>query len=266
MKLLFRFVITIVSIFCICLSSCSSDSQSSHVREVFSYSEKSMIVKVPIRIEIAGGQGETDIYSWNLKKVGIEVTESIKGYKTEEELAPLFKYFKTGLKENSGTVTVTSVYKGDNGNVTGFADMKVYLPKKVAGLKITQKTGKVRVLDDLGCSLEIIGGSLDVEINSIDGCISSKVDSGSLRVSEGRLGSGTSIRTGRGNIKLKVDLEPSGSYDIRTGSGLVEINLPESLDVVINDQYQTEGNLAAGENPARMQVECDKGEIRISRY
>jgi len=260
-------LLAISAIMCASLSACSKSEATMQRREVTSYVGKSIPVKTPLRMEMDCENGSIDVFKWTNKEVRLEITESLNGMDTEESMKERLKDFDISADESDGMLKVKTQYHGGGRNITGEMNMKIYIPKKVKELKIKQKYGELRFLDDLNCNLDINGESIDIVLNSFEGCLKSKMKLGSLRISEGKLLNGSDVLIGKGNIRIKSDLEAGGEYSFATDSGIIELLLPESLKVLFETVNPIEAyDCDPGENPAKVRFVCKQGKIIANKY
>jgi hypothetical protein len=180
----------------------------------------------------------------------------------------MLENFKIATEKNGGRVVFNSEYKGSIKNPSDKSvDLKVYIPKKVDSIDIKLDTGTIKFFDDVRSEINLNVDSVNVDINKLIGRVIMVADMGDLRISGGKLESGSSIKTNFGNIRVKTELEETGEYYFGTNVGSIDLSLPEGTEFDV----EAKGSIRSNEfeqcfSGAKIKLESKMGDINLTRY
>ena len=265
----FKLLLIVAVALCTALSGCKgSVVENGPKKEVSAYSEKIIEADIPLQLVLDCENSSIEVYSWNRNEVKFEMTKRIKGRESKDNLFKLLNGFNIFTNKESGRINLICRYKGNSGK---FAEcllgLKVFIPKKTNRIDCTQKTGKLKFIDDLHCNLNINTDSVVVEINRLEGRLVYKTKSGDLRISAGVIETDSFAQAIDGNIRIKGQFREAGSYSFKTGTGIVGLCLPDDLNAAFENLGQVETcNFIKGDYPAKFKLESKIGKIEISKF
>ncbi len=265
LSLLFLIQISIVFL----LSSCGKqETEPMPRREVSIYSERTVSTVSPYRLAITCDYGNLEFYNWDRKEIKFEVTHKVRAGRTEEELQSMLEKFRIKTSEKNGNVSFLCGYNGKEGKYEDtFSLIRIFMPEKPGAVECKVAQGKMNFFDDLNCDLNLEVGKTEVEINRLKGVIKYTGKNGNLRISSGELNSNSSITTTTGNIRIKSDFETPGNYSLNTGTGIIELDIPSSLNAVFENNGRTDATEASsGEDCSQFLLKCGVGKIDIKRF
>ena len=257
-----------IVLFVIIVTGCSSNVNFVSKKVVSSYSEESIEVEYPLSINITGDSGNIEMFSWERDEVKFEITKKLRGIQPKEELTKMLEDFKISTEKDGKRVIFSSEYKGNIKNPSDKSvDLKVYIPKKVDFVDIDLNVGTIKFFDDIRSVVNLNVDSVNVDINKLIGKITMTAHMGNLRISEGRLESGSSVKTGLGNIIIKTELDEAGEYYFGTDVGNIELNLPEDSEFGV----EAKGSIRQNEfeqcfSGVKIKIESKMGDINLTRY
>jgi len=264
----FRLYLLEIVLFVFIFAGCSSNVNFVSKKVVSSYSEESVEVEYPLSIDITGDSGNIEMFSWDRDEVKFEITKKIRGIQPKEELTKMLENFKISTKKEGKRVVFRSEYKGNIKNPSDKSvDLKVYVPKKVDSVDINLNVGTIKFFDDIRGVINLDVDSVNVDINKLIGKIIMTAHMGNVRISEGRLESGSSVKTDFGNIIIKTELEETGEYYFRTEVGSIDLSLPEDSEFDV----EAKGSIRLNEfeqcfSGAKIKLESKMGDINLTRY
>lgn len=220
---------------CFLVVSCSSEV-GLPVRRAAEYGEKTLEVKLPLQLKLDCANCDLEIYSWKRQEVKFEYTTSVTGKYTTESLAKKLKCFSIETQVRVREVDFVSGYTGSN-KAESKIELRVYIPKKTNSIELLCKKGNLKIFDDVEGELVIQSDIFDVDINRFDGKLNCNLKEGNVRLAAGKLTDGSTIETGRGNIRVKAEYEPAGTYSFIAREGLLDIFLPKSLNAEFADDF-----------------------------
>lgn len=248
------------------LTSCGGDEGLPRMT-VSDYSEKTVEAGIPLQLDIDCGNGDIEVYSWNKKEVKLEITRTVQGREDRNKLLQRLDDFKLDIGGEGDRLSLKSSFKGGGRLVEGRTDLRIYVPKKTASFKLVQKGGRLHFLDDFNGDVSVEADRLDLDINRLEGKLTCDLDRGDVNISSGELGDGSSVLVENGNIRIKAAFEESGSYNIRTGFGILELSLPEETNAVFDAYGVLEAaDFSEGERPSRFRLESKAGRISIRKF
>lgn len=249
------------------LSGCGGGIDIGPKKEVSAYAEKGYELQLPADINIAGDYGSIEIFTSGEKELKYEATYKIRGTGEREELTRKLEEFELATSVDGSTAMLQFRYKGSPKNPADTrVELKVYIPRKTARLALSLSSGKIKVYDDINCELSMVLGTVNTEINKLDGKITAEADMGDIRIGGGRLHKESEIKLGMGNIRIKSEPE-EGSYAFKTGLGNIELDLPGNTGLTL----LTAGNVRlnefeTGAEAVLITAESEMGEIIARKY
>ena len=264
-----KIIILFMSACYLLLSGCTKEEVSFGPKtEVTAYSEEKLIVDNLIELSIESDYSNIEVYTWDRDETKFEITKRVRGIYKKEILNEKLKDFSIVITPANNKILYKSKYKGSiKSPADKSADIKVYMPKKVRLMSCKLGLGTLKIHDDIKGELRIDTDTANIEINRIVGKASIKGNMGNVRISSGRLESGSSIIEKLGSIYIKAELEEAGEYMVETGVGNIDLLLPayskasfESIgDVQINE-------FEALFSTSKMRLKSDMGKISIMKY
>lgn len=261
--------LAIVPLICIVLYGCSeSQIILGPKREAISYSEEVIKVEYPLQLEVSIGFGNIEIYTWDKDELKLETASKIRGVNSEEKLKEGLKDFKLAVSTQENIVQIKSDYKGPiKSPVDRSFDLKIYMPRNAGVVNLMLDTGKIKIIDDIKCELNARVNMANIDINRIEGILKVEADMCDLRVWNGLLSSGSSAKVNFGHIRVKARFDEAGEYDFETGSGNVELNLPEHSNIYLESIGTLDmGGFENSENGSRIKAYTGMGNVTISKY
>ncbi len=167
-----------------------------------------------------------------------------------------------------GSVTVTA----GSGNIR-WKDMDAEAISLQAGsgnINLTDLKGDIRIQtgsgnisgDSLSGSVSASAGSGNITLAEFAGGGTITAKSGNVKVETSQVDSDLSMRTGSGNIKLKVPKDLQFHLEIQTGSGNINTDFDEALS------YNKKGNNAQGDVGSKPEIsillEAGSGNVKLS--
>jgi hypothetical protein len=173
------------------------------------------------------------------------------------------------LQNGSGQVAV----QGTSGEIrvrTGSGRVYAY---DLQG-RIAMKTGSGRIeAGNLQGLIDLHTGSSRIILGNVRGQLTAKTGSGRIEVSQAVLSGESSLKTGSNSITFDGSLDALGSYKFQTGSGGINLRLPDdaafSLDARTSSGgvYNEFGSNEVGNGPhAPLKLRTGSGGIRIYRW
>lgn len=274
----YRVIIPLLAAIALFISGCTrGKAVSGPVRGVEEYIEKTIPVSGQARFEVEIESGNIEVYTWKKDEVKFEITKRIRGMENEDSLKEKLGDFGIDIKENGNVVSVKDFYRGTAKNSSDInIGLRMYIPRKPGLFDCNLKMGKIVFFDDIRCNISIAVNMADVSINRMIGKLSLQADMCNLKISEGRILDGSSVKINMGNIYVKSEFEENGVYLFDTGMGNLEINLPEDSKVAFEcvgsveiDEVSkvNEGNRPqeAGQD-AKVSLRSGMGRITVRRY
>ncbi|HHW49572.1 MAG TPA: DUF4097 domain-containing protein [Clostridiaceae bacterium] len=263
-----RLYLLVLILFLVVMSGCSVSTNFAPKKVASAYSEECIEVEYPLYIDISSDSGNINIFSWNRDEVKFEITKKIRGIQSKEELTKMLENFNIITEKNGKRVVFSSVYQGSAKNPSDKSvDVRVYIPKKVDSIDIKLDTGTIKFFDDIRSEVNLNVDSVNVDINKLIGKVILVADMGNLRISGGKLESGSSVKTNFGNISVKAELEESGEYYFGTNIGSIDLSLPEGTEL----EVEAKGSIRSNEfeqcfSGAKIKLESKMGDISLMRY
>jgi DUF4097 and DUF4098 domain-containing protein YvlB len=114
-------------------------------------------------------------------------------------------------------------------------------------------------------------GSGDVNARNVDGQVIATDGSGDVAVRDSTLSGQSLLETGSGDVNFNGSLAPTGSYQIRSGSGDVEVRLPSNAAFQLNAHSDSgsvsndfgSNTVGSGQRPP-LQINTGSGDIDIT--
>ncbi|HHV98860.1 MAG TPA: DUF4097 domain-containing protein [Clostridiaceae bacterium] len=237
-------------------------------RQVASYDEYTVKAVYPLRLHVSIDFGNIELYTWDKNEIKLETTAKLRGTGTEDKLKEGLKDFDLIINEEESGIEIKSIY---NGPVKSPADRsfdaKIYIPRNPDSINLKLDTGRIKIFDDIKCELNIRVNMANIEINRIEGALKVEGDMCDLRVSQGELRSGSSAKVNFGHIRVKAKLEEAGTYDFETGTGNIELSLPEKTKINLDASGTI--NIEDFENAddgIRIRAHTGMGNVSINNY
>jgi hypothetical protein len=181
-----------------------------------------------------------------------------------------FSGAQSNYDPESNTVNINaqsqSGFPFDNNN----ADLEITAPA-ASNIQVQTVSGNIEV-DGVNGQLTLNTGSGTVTANDVSGQMTVNAGSGDVRVS-GKLQQGQSIlKTDSGDITFNGVIDPQGSYLFETGSGDVNLSLPNNSSFSLNTKTDS-GEVSndfrdatVGSNPhAQLSINTNSGSIKLQR-
>lgn len=254
---------------CILLCACSAQTASlGPKKEAVEYGEQTIKIEGAGELKLDVDFSNIQIYTWEKNELKIETVKKLRGQLEEALLASKMKSFKTEITREKGKILFKSVFKGKITEPRDKSlDVKLYLPRSIKLLAIKLGTGSIKAFDDLQCSLAVETGEVDADINKLDGKVTMTGKRGNLKIGNGKLKAGSAVKTGRGNLNIKAELEPVGEYAFESEIGNIDLNLPansqisvDSIGNVETDEFNT------AEASAKVRLQSGLGKISVRKY
>jgi len=265
-----RFIsIPFLAILCLTLAACGArDVYVGPKIEAVSYSEKVIEIGQPFDLFVECDSGRIDVYKRDENSIKLEVTSRVRGAAKKETLEKQLQNFEISAESSGTSVTFKSKYRGriEKPFDTGI-ELGIYVPKKVRSIGFKLGEGRIRMLDDIKCTLKADIKTANVEVNRFEGLLNLKADICTLRIWNGRIYSGSSVSVNMGGIYVKSDFAPNGTYTFKTGVGAVELYAPKNLDAT----FESIGNVKVNEFPpdgghSKIRLETAMGDISVFKY
>jgi len=246
-----------------------SEMEPGPKREKIAYREYTVKAPGEMKLLTQGDTGNVEVFAWDRNEFKIEASQRVRGVFAEERLKELVKDFRLDVKADNGAVYVKASYSGPVGNpLDRGTDLKIFTPRRrLLQMNVKWDAGRVKVYDDLDCSLQADLGLVDLDINRIKGRLEVQGDTGNITVSGGVLEKGSFVRMNMGNIRIKGECEEDGDYLFDTGVGNVDVWMPEDLRVCFESTGTVETNEFQQEDAAaKVRVRSGMGRISIRKY
>jgi len=120
--------------------------------------------------------------------------------------------------------------------------LEVSIPSGVQ-VDVKNDTGRVKA-ENMRADLTIAGSMGTIELQEISGNIEVVSETGRVRVFEP--GGDLVARTNTGSIEVSSERPLSGKYELKSNTGMVNLQLPEESDLVINAECRTGGVSVVG--------------------
>lgn len=258
-----------ILLYCGLVTACNKvNGETFPRREVSLYIERIISVPPLFSLDVECDYGNIEFYNWDRQEIKFEITHKVRDSKPVSQLEMMLERFKTSTGENQGSVKFSCSYKGKEGSYEDtFTVIRVFLPDKPVTVSCRLQQGRLSFLDDLETVLLIDTGNTDVKINRLKGTVKYNGENGSFNIDSGFINSKSSIVTKNGNIKIKADFENPGLYKINTGTGIIALDLPESLDAV----FESNGSIDTEESTntivcSKFLIKNDIGKVEINRF
>ena len=218
--------------------SCGSKAELP-INKAAQYAEKTVETKLPLRLKLNSENCNLEIYRWKKQEVKFEYTTSVTGEYSTERLAKELESFSVEVQASDKEVAFSSAYSNRN-RTEGEIELRVYLPKKTDHIEVLCKKGNLKLFDDMEGELVIQADMLNVDINRLDGKLNCSIKEGDVRLTAGKLTDGSMIETRKGNIRLKAEYDPAGTYCFIAREGLLDIFVPKNLNTEFIDDIPVE--------------------------
>lgn len=265
-----KFISGLLLVCCLVLGGCNySEIELGPKKELTSYSEKTIQAGDSLNLYIENDSGNIEVYSWKKKQVKFEITNKVRGIQTQEVLEKDLEEFVVYIDDTEDNkVYFKSRYNGSIKNpADAGTDIKIYIPKKVKYLSFKLDIGRIKIYDDIECEMDIEVNMANVDINRFEGLVNMTADMGDLKISGGRIMSGSSVSTGMGNIRIKAEHEGVGDFVYKTDMGSIELLLPSRSNVCFESIGSLEVNeFSAYSSPTKIKVKSGMGRISIKKY
>ena len=263
-----RFILFICLIIFI-FFGCKSESQHIGIKkESVSYDEKVFTVVSPPEIEICSDTSDIEIFNWDEDSVKFEMVKRVKRVNnSEEQLKEEYKNFEIITEQKESKIYFRNLYKGDRRKpLDQSLDLKIYIPRKVKSIKIQLDLGKVKIHDDINCSVIADLNMANIEIKKLEGLINVRGDMSNIKVSSGILYNGSIINVNMGNIDLKFDYQEGGEYEFITKTGNIDLYMPETSQISLDSAgYIQKNEVKCGDFPTKIKVKTQMGRICINK-
>ncbi len=184
-------------------------------------------------LEIDGDNANLVFHVWKNESVKFEIAMKMRGYASEEDMKKrIVNEYNTTFKKDKSAV-VFDFRKGGRTEKPYDAriDADIYVPKEFKSLLVHVNNGEIKLIDEFTCSLSIWGEMMNAILYSYNGKINFSCDSGSLRVNNGLIKAGSSVKFNFGSININGSFEPYGRSTIETGTGNIVLQVPKDEPV-----------------------------------
>ncbi len=260
------FIILITAVFF--LTGCSSDFKILPKKEATAYNEKTYSTKGPVKINLDCDTANIEFYTWNKDNVKIESTRRTRGNSSEEVLKEELAKFKIDESQDNSTINFKSRYDGLIKEPSDKSiNLKVYLPIRVDSVHFDVKTGSVKFIDDISCS--IIEGSINTgncEISHMKGSLLFSGDISNIKLKSGILTGDSNISTNMGNIYTNSSYTEGKKYSYQNDMGTIEVCTPAASKISFETVGMTEANdFSSSTYPTVVKVKNNMGKITIRK-
>ena len=257
--------ILIFTVFC----SCSETAiVSGPKKQAVSYDEHTVKTVYPLRLRVSIDFGNIELYTWDKDDIKLETTARLRGTGPEDKLKEGLENFDLIINEGESEIEIKSIYNGPvKSPVDRSFDVKIYIPRSSGTISLQLDTGRIKIFDDIKCELTARVNMANIDINRIEGTLKVEGDMCDLRVAQGELRSGSTVKVNFGYIKVKAKLDESGTYDFETGSGNIELSLPEKTKINLDASgaIDTE-DFENAEDGIKIRAYTGMGNVSINKY
>jgi len=254
-KFIFIMFIVILLILLIDTSDSSNKAESLYsgsvqLNNVSRYSEKAIDPAGTDTLEIMCDNSQVSVYRWRNNIIKYESTGIIISGLDKETLKRKADDFVTDITVENKKIVLKDVFRGKTGEYNDcYTKLNIFIPQNIRNIRADIKSGSIAFLDDLNGNLHVSGGELDVTIKKIKGIFRCNIIEGDIVINTGYINGYMDIASKTGNISINSDFKPEGIYKINSGHGIIDLKVPEELNV------QDVFNLTSS-----------TGMIRITRY
>jgi len=235
--------------------------------EVNSYIERVIKADKPLVLDLFCDSGNIEVYTWEKSEIKFEVTKRVRGVLKKEILSEKLKNFNIEINKEDSKIIFKSGYGAKDKNpIDRCIDLIIYLPKGVNTLNFKVDIGNIKFHDDIKGILNADISMANMEINRFVGVVNIKGDVGNVRISNGRIEGESSIIKNIGSISVKAELEEKGKYLFKTGTGNIDLMLPDNSQIAFESMGELEVNEFVDFGyPANAYVETSMGKIAIRK-
>lgn len=253
--------------FLILSSSCSEDSAFMvKSQEVCQYIEKSSNLNKRFNLNLDIDNGNVEIYIWKKDEIGFDIKKCIRGPENKDVLLKKMKDIEIdyGVKDN--LVYCISKNKGKK-SISKSISLKLFMPQKIMNMDCKIRTGKIKIYDDINCSLTMAVKNADTEINSLRGKICFKGDKCNFRINGGELAPDSYVKLNRGNIFIHAAITGNSVYDFRTKVGNLLLELPENSKIRFNSEgLIIDNEFSSEESVTEISLKTGMGKVIVKKY
>ena len=245
----------------------AADATLEHEREACLWYTERIAALESMNFEIGCRSCTIEIYSSGSSEIVFEIKKKAKGAYTAEKLEDELEYFDILLKSNGGGITFKTYYRGRLKEHIEFGvDLRVYVPKNTRSLCCKLNEGVIIISDALECDFKVEAKKATIEMNHFEGKMDIKSDVCNLRVSDGKLKTGSVVEAGKGNIFVKSEYGIEGDYFIKTGIGNIDLIVPPKMNAYIESVGTFEKNeIGTGDFPLKLRLETGMGRITVKK-
>ena len=245
----------------------AANATHEHEREAFLWYTERIAALESMNFEIGCKSCTIEIYSSGSSEIVFEIKKKAKGAYTAEKLENELEYFDILLKSGGGGITFKTYYRGRLKEHIEFGvDLRVYVPKNTRSLSCKLNEGVIIIHDALECDFKAEAKKATIEMNRFEGKMNIKSDLCNLRVSDGKLKTGSVVEAGKGNIFVKSEYGIEGDYFIKTGIGNIDLLVPPKMKAYIESVGTFETNeLGTGDFPLKLRLETGMGRISVKK-
>ncbi len=184
-------------------------------------------------LEIDGDNANLVFHVWKNDCVKFEISMKLRGYTSEDDMKQrIVNEYNAAFRKDKSAVVFDFHHGGRTEKpYDARIDADIYVPEKFNSLMIHINNGEIKLIDEFTCSLSIWGEMMNAILNSYEGRISFSCDSGSLRVNNGLIKAGSSVKFNFGSINISGSFEPNGRSTIETGTGNIVLQIPKDEPV-----------------------------------
>ncbi len=265
----FYFIAFIALLQAVLFSACTSSTvEPGPKKEVNSYIERVIKADSPLALNLSCDSGNIEVYAWESSEIKFEVTKRVRGVLKKEVLSEKLKNFDIEINKDESKIFFRSEYVGKDKNpIDRSIDLIIYLPKSVDVLNLKLDIGNIKFHDDLKGILNADINMANMEINKFDGVVNIKGDVGNVRISNGKIEGESSIIKNIGSISVKAEFKEEGKYLFKTGTGNIDLILPDNSQIAFESIGELEINeFSDSDYPTKAHVETSMGKIAIKKY
>ena len=258
-------IILILTVLC----SCSEGwLVSGPKRQLVSHDEHTIKVVYPLQVHISIDFGNIELYAWDKDEIKLETSAKLRGTGSEDKLKEGFKDFDLLINEGDSGIEIKSIYTGSVKSPADRSfDVKIYMPRTFVTLDLQLDTGKIKFFDDIKCDLTVQVNMANIDINRIEGTMEVEGDMCDLRVCHGELRSGSSVKVNFGHIRVKAKLDEAGTYNFETGTGNIELSLPEETKIDLDAFGTTDvKDFEIADDGIRIRAHTGMGNVSLNKY
>lgn len=227
-------------IFCACNINISHNLGMNRVEDA---SERSIDGRNITNLELSVPVGKIEISSWDKNEISVNAIKINNGFKDRQELMDELNNIEIQYNQDGDKYAVKVFLPKfkDNGLSV---DLSVSVPKTVTAYNIENEVGDIE-LSDLSGNIDGSGGVGKVDMSDCSGSINFNVATGDIQLRKCSLKGSCNISGATGRLLFDGTIDNSGTYNLTTNVGLLEITLPKDAAFDI-DASSDVGGISCG--------------------